>query len=109
MGSAGPRCSQCCHHLCALSFKTALENCIAVEIRMKRRARKRRGRSEGESAMIALDISAAERHSGVLSPEHLDAAVRAMLEDGFVVLNDVIDLTHLALLRERMLEDLPQI
>jgi hypothetical protein len=32
-----------------------------------------------------------------------------MREDGFVVLNDVIDLTHLALLRERMLEDLPQI
>ena len=32
-----------------------------------------------------------------------------MYEDGFVVLNDVVDLAHLAMLRERMLEDLPKI
>jgi ectoine hydroxylase-related dioxygenase (phytanoyl-CoA dioxygenase family) len=59
--------------------------------------------------MVALDITAAERESGELSPEHLEAAVRAMREDGFVVLNDVIDLAHLAMLRDRMLDDLPKI
>jgi hypothetical protein len=59
--------------------------------------------------MVALDVTPAETKSGELSPEHLDAAVRAMREDGFVVLNDVIDRAHLEMLRDRMLEDLPKI
>jgi Phytanoyl-CoA dioxygenase (PhyH) len=59
--------------------------------------------------MTALDITPAERESGKLTKEHLAAAARALREDGFVVLNDVIDVGHLEMLRGRMLEDLRQI
>lgn len=38
--------------------------------------------------------------------EHLRAAVEAIRADGFVALNRVVDLAHLDLLRDRMLEDL---
>ena len=57
--------------------------------------------------IIALDITPAEVQSGQISPEHLDAANRALQDDGVVVLNDIIDLTHIAALREKMLADLP--
>src|SRR5579871_1667397 len=59
--------------------------------------------------MIALDIAPAEVRNGVLTPEHLDAALTALRTDGFVVLNDVIDRSHLDVLRDRMLEDVRQI
>jgi hypothetical protein len=56
--------------------------------------------------MTALDITPAEVQSGKLAPEHLEAATRALTEDGVVILNDVIDRSHLEVLRERMLQDL---
>lgn len=56
--------------------------------------------------MIALDISPEERQSGQMTPERLAQALRALDEDGFVVLNDVVDLGHIATLRERMFADL---
>ena len=56
--------------------------------------------------MVALDITKAEVESGVMTPEHLRAAVNALREDGFVVLNDVVDTAHLDILHERMMEDL---
>jgi hypothetical protein len=56
--------------------------------------------------MTAVEITPAERSSGEMDPEHLEAAVQAILADGFVVLNDVIDIGHLDILLERMLEDL---
>jgi ectoine hydroxylase-related dioxygenase (phytanoyl-CoA dioxygenase family) len=59
--------------------------------------------------MLALDITPAEVQSGQMSPDHLDAAVQAIRDDGFVVLNDVINLAHIDALRERMLEDLQAI
>jgi hypothetical protein len=59
--------------------------------------------------MLALDITPTEVQSGQMMPDHLDAAVQAIRNDGFVILNDVIDLAHIALLRDRMLEDLQAI
>lgn len=56
--------------------------------------------------MIALELTPAERECGKLTPEHLAAVVGALRKYGVVVLNDVIDLAHLDLLRDRMFEDL---
>src|SRR3954470_507259 len=44
-----------------------------------------------------------------MPPEQLAAAVAVLRRDGFVVLEDVIDVAHVEMLRERMLGDLPQI
>jgi hypothetical protein len=41
-----------------------------------------------------------------MAPEHLRRAVAAIREDGFVVLNGVVDTSHLGVLHARMLEDL---
>jgi hypothetical protein len=59
--------------------------------------------------MVELNISPAEVESGVISAEHLSAAVDALKTDGFVVLNDIIALDHLDLILERMMEDLPTV
>jgi ectoine hydroxylase-related dioxygenase (phytanoyl-CoA dioxygenase family) len=55
--------------------------------------------------MIALDITSEEIESRTMTPEHLQAAVEAVRRDGVVVLNNVVDRQHLAVLREKMLED----
>ena len=55
--------------------------------------------------MITIPLSSTERNCGTMTPEHLDAATRAMREDGFVVLQDVVDLEHIAILRDKMIED----
>lgn len=57
--------------------------------------------------IIALDITPSEVRSGRIAPAHLEAAARALRDDGLVVLNDIVDLGHLAALREKMLADLP--
>lgn len=59
--------------------------------------------------ITAIDVTAGEIASGTLAPEHLEEAVAALRRDGLVVLNDVINLAHIAALRDRMLEDLPRI
>lgn len=59
--------------------------------------------------MLALDITPAELQSGQMTPDHLNAAVQAIRNDGFVVLNDVIDPAHITALRTRMLEDLKRL
>jgi hypothetical protein len=59
--------------------------------------------------MTALDISLAERTAGKLSGERLALAVKAVREDGFVILNDLIDPALLAPIRDRMLEDVDKI
>jgi hypothetical protein len=56
--------------------------------------------------MTSLEITPAETNSGRMAPEHVEAAVQAILADGFVVLNNVIDTGHLDILRYRMLEDI---
>jgi len=59
--------------------------------------------------MVTLEINAEERQSGVMTPAHLDAAVRALRDDGFVALEDVIDGGHIETLRAKMLDDLAHI
>jgi ectoine hydroxylase-related dioxygenase (phytanoyl-CoA dioxygenase family) len=55
--------------------------------------------------MVTLQITESEKSSGVMTSEHLSQAVRALHEDGFVVLQNVIETAHLDILREKMLED----
>ena len=57
--------------------------------------------------LIALDIAPGEVRSGRLTLAHLAEATRALRDDGIVVLNGVVDLGHIAALREKMLADLP--
>jgi hypothetical protein len=59
--------------------------------------------------MLSLDITREEIESGQMSQAHLVAAVDAMRTDGFVILNDVVDRSHLDLLRDRMLADAEKI
>lgn len=59
--------------------------------------------------MLELTITAAEKKLGHLMPERLQEAVSAVRNDGFVVLHEAIDTAHIAVLRERMLDDVAQI
>lgn len=59
--------------------------------------------------MIELTITTAEKKRGHLAPERLRDAVRAVREDGFVVLHEAIDTKHVEILRERMLADVAEI
>ncbi len=56
--------------------------------------------------MIEIEVTPAEVAGGSLSEAHREAAVRAVLEDGIVVLKNVVALEHLECLHERMLADL---
>ena len=58
------------------------------------------------AAMITIDVSEDDRAAGRVSGEELRAAVDALRTDGFVVLNDVVQLAHLDVLHERMIRDL---
>jgi ectoine hydroxylase-related dioxygenase (phytanoyl-CoA dioxygenase family) len=62
-----------------------------------------------EAIMLNIKITPEELRSGQMASDHLTAAVKAVREDGFVVLEDVVDLEHIATLRDRMLEDLETI
>ena len=53
-----------------------------------------------------IKVTLEEVMSGTLNAAHRDAAVHAIMENGFVVLKDVVALEHLDILHERMLEDL---
>ena len=59
--------------------------------------------------MIELTITEKERAHGHLEDARLAMAVRAVREEGFVVLHDAIDPAHIATLRERMLADAAKI
>ena len=56
--------------------------------------------------MIMIDVSEDARAAGRLAGEELRDAVDALRDDGFVVLNDVVDPAHLDILHERMIGDL---
>jgi len=56
--------------------------------------------------MNEITVSDAELASGSLSAENLRQANRALREDGFVVLADIVDLDHVAVVRDRMWQDL---
>lgn len=55
--------------------------------------------------MIAIRVTQEEIARRALSSAHLEKAVQAILADGFVVLEDIVDQSHLDVLHERMLED----
>ena len=59
--------------------------------------------------MTELELSAAEHCARKLKPEHLQQAVAALRDEGFVVLHRAIDPAHIELLRERMLADVESI
>lgn len=55
----------------------------------------------------SLELTPEELAAGRMSQASLANALRALHEDGFLVIEDVVDRAHLAVLRDRMLEDLP--
>jgi hypothetical protein len=59
--------------------------------------------------MIEINCSAAEIRDGKISAGHLRAAVQALREDGVLLLNELLDKGIMALLRDKMLEDVDQI
>lgn len=56
-----------------------------------------------------MKVSAAELLAGRLTPESIATSRQAVMNDGFVVLEDVVDARHVSALRDRMLNDLPTI
>ena len=62
-----------------------------------------------EDCMVELDIGSDEVAAGQLTPEHRQAAVTALEQDGLVVLNGVVDTVHLDLLAAKMDEDIAAI
>ena len=56
-----------------------------------------------------LELSADEHHARKLQPEHLQRAVAALQEDGFVILQGAIGPAHIEILGERMLADVDNI
>lgn len=59
--------------------------------------------------MTILEFAPTERAAGRPNAASIEKARMAIERDGFVVLQDVVDLDHIRVLRERMLEDLPSI
>jgi len=57
-------------------------------------------------AIVRIDVTDRELASGVMRPEHLEAACAAMRRDGIVILGRVVERGHLDALRERMMADL---
>jgi hypothetical protein len=55
--------------------------------------------------MISIDISEDDRAAGRLSGDALRVALEALRDDGFVVLNDVVDPAHLDVLHDRIIAD----
>ncbi len=56
---------------------------------------------------MSLQLTPEELAAGRMTDASLANALAALREDGFLVLEDVVDRAHLAVLRDRMLEDLP--
>ncbi len=59
--------------------------------------------------MVTIEVSEAEKSGGSLSAAHLAAAVCAIESDGFVVLGNAANLSHLDVLHERLLDDLSRL
>ncbi len=59
--------------------------------------------------MTEITPTAAEHAAGHFETAAVQRAITALREDGFVVINDVVDHAHLNLLRERMSDDLDKI
>ena len=59
--------------------------------------------------MIELHLSEDEREGHCLDAKHLQLALQALREDGFVILHEVISSNHIESLRQRMLADVADI
>jgi hypothetical protein len=59
--------------------------------------------------MSAIQVAPQEIQTGKINPEHLQEAVRSLQEDGFVILDELVDRQHMSILRDKMLEDVAQI
>ena len=59
--------------------------------------------------MIELTMSAREFDSCSMTKDHLQAAVKAVEEDGFVVLHNVINPEYIKILQQRMIADVEEI
>jgi hypothetical protein len=55
--------------------------------------------------LLSLAMTPQEVESGVMTNEHRQAAAGAILDDGVVVLENVVDLNHVAVLRDKMSAD----
>lgn len=56
--------------------------------------------------MVEIEVTEEERAVGILTEAHREEAADAILDEGFVVLKDVVSLAHLDILHARLLEDL---
>jgi hypothetical protein len=54
---------------------------------------------------VSVPVSAAEKEAGRLTQRNLETATRALVRDGLVVLEDLIDHAVLDRLNEKMVED----
>jgi hypothetical protein len=59
--------------------------------------------------MTAIDFSPAEIAESKLSPQNFSAAVTALREDGYVILNELVKREHTKVLCEKMLQDTERI
>ena len=59
--------------------------------------------------MNEIQISKHELLDKHLSTDNLNKAIRAVREDGYVVLHDIIETGHIAILKDRMLADVEKI
>ena len=59
--------------------------------------------------MLEIELGTAEHQARKLKPQHLQQALTAIRDDGFVVLHRAIDLEHIKILRQRMLADVEDI
>jgi hypothetical protein len=56
--------------------------------------------------MISIDVSEDDRAAGRLTGDALRTALDGLSTDGFIVLNDVVEPTHLDVLHERIVADI---
>jgi hypothetical protein len=63
----------------------------------------------GDLDAVRRQVTAEERVAATLDPPRLEIAARALIEDGFVVLDDLVPISAIDELRERMHPDLPEI
>jgi ectoine hydroxylase-related dioxygenase (phytanoyl-CoA dioxygenase family) len=59
--------------------------------------------------MPSLDLTPQEIQTGKIIPAHLQQAVQALQEDGYVILNELLDRGPMALLAEKMVADAQEI
>jgi len=59
--------------------------------------------------MISIDFTPEEVAAGQMTAAHLAQAAGALRDDGIVVLNDVVDIDHIAQIRQRMFSDVEEI